>query len=96
MQLFHKIIFSLLAVFALSITSTSHAIENEVDLKSVTVLFNNHVDESLIPENRITHEFNSIPALSADLTLEEIRQLRSNSSIKMISIEKPITKSQNY
>ncbi len=91
MQLFHKIIFSLLAVFALSITSTSHAIENEVDLKSVTVLFNNHVDESLIPENRITHEFNSIPALSADLTLEEIRQLRSNSSIKMISIEKPIT-----
>lgn len=94
MQPFLKLFFSLLTVFTLSIldnSTTSHALENDMDLEKVTILFHDHVDESLIPKNRITYQFEAIPAISANLTSDEISLLQSNPSIKMVSIEKPVT-----
>ncbi|TXC90956.1 S8 family peptidase [Metabacillus litoralis] len=70
--------------------SNTHAQELvEEQYEKVTVLFNDKVDHTLIPTDRITYYFDTLPAYSALLTLNEIEALRKNQDIKLVNIDKP-------
>ncbi|MGM0876437.1 MAG: S8 family serine peptidase [Bacillota bacterium] len=73
------------------VNPTTHAVEEKRDFEKVTILFENQVDLSIIPSERITYQFDSIPAYSALLTANEIEAIRSKPNIEMINIEKPVT-----
>jgi minor extracellular protease Epr len=76
------------------VNPTAHAAEEEGALEKVTILFEKQVDLSIIPSERITYQFDSIPAYSALLTANEIEVLRSLPTIETISKDQSVAITQ--
>ena len=76
------------------VNPTTHAVEEEGALEKVTILFENQVDLSIIPSERITYQFDSIPAYSALLTANEIEVLSSLPTIETISKDQSVAITQ--
>ena len=86
--IFAVITFSLIISYG---GTTSLADEPNQEYEKVTILFHQNVDLSIVPSNRITYHFDTIPAYSALLTAEEIKEIQDTPDIELINTEKTVS-----
>lgn len=82
-------LFFMMLLFLIPVHSGS-ANNNDEDFIKATIIFNEEIDFSILPKERITYQFDTIPALSVELNSSELNNLENYQNIKSIIKEKPV------